>query len=447
MTFEIALEDFRGFHRQEYLPIRPITILVGENSAGKTSFLAGLKFMLDFFSARGTPSFNGDPFQLGTFDQIAHYRGGRGGRAKEFKMSVRQSVKLKRDREPNVADQFTVDVQLSFESIESHAGIGAVRISSQRQIFEILFTSKGVETSLINEKNERFPIGEPSSSPPLSRADFARYWPFLLRDLRYRLRSSLDEKQQTLFADPSDSVSRFSDLVDEFSIRLPRVIEATSAIRTRPQRTYTPGTEQYDGEGTHVPYEIAKLYRSKSRENSEWTKIKGALEDFGTQSEMFKEISVKSFGQTASDPFQLQFSSDGPRTNLADLGYGTSQVLPILYSVARAQRPGFFLIQQPEVHLHPKAQAALGDFFVTFNRSMGARFVLETHSDFIVDRVRRSISRGVLDKEDVSILFFQRERLENRITQIRLDDHGEPIKPPSAYRAFFIGEQLKILGL
>ena len=73
--------------------------------------------------------------------------------------------------------------------------------------------------------------------------------------------------------------------------------------------------------------------------------------------------------------------------------------------------------------------------------------MLETHSDFIVDRVRNAVASGLINKNDVSILFFQRQRLENSIRVIEIDDDGNPINPPPAYRAFFLDEQLKMLGV
>lgn len=403
--------------------------------------------MLDLLSGSDEPGFNNDPFQLGTYDQIAHFRGGRGGRAREFKISLRKNLEVRKGRISETSGSFTVEIQVSFGSVESHAGVKSVRITSNNQSLETALTADGIQTSFVNERNERTLLDEPRATPPVARAEFARYWPFLLRELRFRLRRKVDDSQENLFETVSQDVIKFSDLADALSRQLPSILEATSAIRTRPQRTYTPGTETQDGEGSHVPYEIAKLYRSRSRERAEWDGVKNAIERFGQQSDMFKEMSVKSFGQTASDPFQIQFSSDGPKTNLVDLGYGTSQVLPILYSIASGRSKNFFLIQQPEVHLHPKAQAALGQYFVDFHKRSGIQFVLETHSDFIVDRIRRAISDRVITKDDVSILFFERERLENRIVQIHLDDTGEPIDPPDSYRSFFIGEQLKNLGL
>lgn len=446
MTFSLSAKDFRGFHSQGYVPVRPITLLVGENSAGKTSFLAGLKYIQDFLSGRAEPSFNNDPFQLGTFDQIAHFRGGRGGRATEFSLSLRQPLTLRKSRASEASGKYVVELSLFFNSVDSHAAVTKAQISTKNFGLEAAIVPDGIQTTFIGEKGKRFPVDEPSSIPPVASLEFARYWPFLLRDLRFRLRRRADT-QEELFSTFEREIAMLSELADNLSRRTAGVIEATSAIRTRPQRTYTPGTEREDGEGSHVPFEIAKRYRARSKDRDAWTSLKRAIEEFGSQSGMFQDMFVKSFGQTASDPFQLQFSSGGPRMNLVDLGYGTSQILPILYSIATGMRGGYYFVQQPEVHLHPQAQAALGQFIVESQNNAGIHFVIETHSDFIVDRIRTAIASKTIKSDEVSILFFERGRLENRISEIRLDDRGEPIDPPQSYRSFFIGEQMKILGL
>ena len=79
----LILEDFRCFAGRHEVPIRPLTLLVGENSTGKTSFLAAVRAVHDLRSGDG-PDFNEPPFHLGSYDEIANYRGGRSGRAKSF---------------------------------------------------------------------------------------------------------------------------------------------------------------------------------------------------------------------------------------------------------------------------------------------------------------------------------------------------------------------------
>jgi hypothetical protein len=402
--------------------------------------------MRDFLSGRVEPSFNADPFQLGTFDQIAHYRGGRGGRANEFTIALCQDIMLRKSRASTITGSYSVTLELHFQSVDSHASMIKASIKIADFGLEASVIPDGIGIYFVTSSGDRFPVDETTSLPPVARTEFARYWPFLLRDLRFGLRRRT-ESQGEVFSKFEGEIDLLSTLADSLSRRSGGVIEATSAIRTRPQRTYTPGIEQEDGEGSHVPYEIAKLFRNRSQKKEAWSTLKDTIDEFGRKSGMFSEISIKSFGRNASDPFQIQFSLGGPKMNLVDLGYGTSQILPILYAIATGERGGYFLIQQPEVHLHPQAQAALGQFIVDSQHKTGINFIVETHSDFIVDRVRTSIANKLIKKDEVSLLFFERDRLENKITEIELDEFGEPIDPPESYREFFIAEEMRILGL
>lgn len=424
--------------------MNPITILVGENSAGKTSFLSGVKFATELLEGFKEPSFNGDPFQLGTFQQIAHFRGGRGGRAQDFRIELRASVTPKLSD----SDAKLITATLTFGSVESQAQLTSIRFSSKQQSLSMSLTSDENPIDYIAKDGKRYSLLPRTGFP---RLGLAKYWRYLIQDAIYSLHSSANKNDDPEGSGNNgkifDEARDFFQYVEGFSESLLGNIEATSAIRMKPSRTYTPGTESRDGEGSHVPYEIAKLYRSRAKNKDEWESLKLSFEKFGYSSGMFKEISVKSFGQTTSDPFQIQFSSDGPKTNIVDLGYGTSQILPILYGVSDAAAGSTFLIQQPEVHLHAKAQAALGQYFVETYAEQGKNFVLETHSDFILDRVRNGIASKIIKKEDVSILFFRRSKLENKILEIELDDLGDPINPPDDYRSFFLDEQMKMLGI
>jgi predicted ATPase len=93
-------------------------------------------------------------------------------------------------------------------------------------------------------------------------------------------------------------------------------------------------------------------------------------------------------GEQLSDPFQLGVKSGSHVFNLVDVGYGVSQALPILDILNRPSAFELFLIQRPEVHLYPRAQAELGSFFAA-QADRRRRLVIETHSDHLVDRVRK----------------------------------------------------------
>ena len=190
------------------------------------------------------------------------------------------------------------------------------------------------------------------------------------------------------------------------------------------------------------------------RDPNTWTKLKNRLERFGADSGLFDEISIESFGRTGdATPFQIQIRKfggklKGNRRNLIDVGYGVSQTLPIITELLRSDAASVFLLQQPEVHLHPSAQAALGSLFCSI-AGPDRQLVVETHSDYIIDRVRMDVRDGKTDlkPEDVSILYFERGEADVKIHSVRLDEQGNVLDAPEGYRQFFADELTRSIGL
>jgi hypothetical protein len=215
---------------------------------------------------------------------------------------------------------------------------------------------------------------------------------------------------------------------------------AVAPIRTSPQRTYDPTSADPTPEGAHMPMALANLAHSGSAKE-----IQDGLSEFGSNSGLFDDIDVVRKGNKESDPFQIGVNFGGPTVNLVDVGYGVSQVLPILVdTIQRAGKDRVFLLQQPEVHLHPRAQAELGSFFARQTRH-SRRFVVETHSDYLVDRVRMEVRRETLKPKDVSLLYFERNKSGATIHNLELDKNGDIINPPLGYRQFFLDEERHLL--
>jgi len=134
--------------------------------------------------------------------------------------------------------------------------------------------------------------------------------------------------------------------------------------------------------------------------------------------------------------------------NLIDVGYGVSQAIPVLTELLREDCSPILLLQQPEVHLHPSAQAALGSLFCNL-AGPKRQLVVETHSDHLLDRVRMEIrdGAGTLGPDDVSVLFFERGELDVQIHSLRIDKDGNVLGAPDTYRSFFLEETTRSLGL
>ena len=224
---------------------------------------------------------------------------------------------------------------------------------------------------------------------------------------------------------------------------------ASAPVRSKPKRTYNPAQVRRDPEGESIPMYLAEL---SSQHPSQWKKLKKQLEDFGKQSGLFDEISIKRFEKTGSSPFEIQIRKSGDtknsKQNLIDMGYGVSQVLPVITELLNENAPSLFLLQQPEVHLHPSAQAALGSLFCQVVDKK-KQLLIETHSDHLMDRIRMDVrdKKTKLKPKDVSILFFERKGLSVDIHSIKIDKEGNVLNAPECYREFFRNETNRSLRL
>ena len=220
-------------------------------------------------------------------------------------------------------------------------------------------------------------------------------------------------------------------------------------MRSTPKRTYDPARPFQDPSGEYIPTLLVNISR---RDQQEWERLKAALENFGKSSGLFDEISIELLGKTEGSPFQLHVRKSGGKLkgrkrNLIDVGYGVSQVLPVLTELLRKDQPSMFLLQQPEVHLHPSAQAALGTLFCGI-ASWQRQLIVETHSDHLLDRVRMDVRDRTtnLEPEDVSILYFEPNGLDVKIHSLTLDDNGNVLNAPLGYRQFFMEEMRRSIG-
>lgn len=434
----ITLENFRCFREEQTARMAPLTLLVGENSTGKTSFLALIRALWDARRFR-VPDFKKDPYDLGSFDEIAHHRGGRGGRADAFSAGF----DLAQEGEKGAVTRFkitfkkkgtvAIPVKRCIADEDNHTWI-EYRLRED-QSWEVLFgTPKGVWKH------------EPGH--PLIDDDrmFSSYLIFDRRD-RYHLKAVEGPRL------PSDSDWERIEQVFHSALPHPlfnKRLYASAPVRSKPRRTYDPSHLTRDPEGDYIPMYLASIHFEREKT---WQRLKKDLEDFGRKAGLFDEISIRPLGKKQSEPFQLQIRKygskfKGPRRNLIDVGYGVSQALPIVTEFLRGSAPPMFLLQQPEVHLHPSAQAALGSLFCRV-AGLKHRLVVETHSDHLLDRVRMDVRDGAaaLKPADVSILYFERGDLDVRIHSLRLDEQGNVLDAPPSYRAFSMEETRRSLGL
>ena len=141
-------------------------------------------------------------------------------------------------------------------------------------------------------------------------------------------------------------------------------VKSFDPIRSAPQRFYDAESIRNHDKRLSSYLQLRKITEAKGAEAK--NKLK-KLEEFGFESGLFDSIKTKSIGsKSATAPFEVAIGYDGgPSTNIKNVGYGVSQVLPLLMDCIDPKEGICYSIQQPEVHLHPRAQAAFGDLILT----------------------------------------------------------------------------------
>ena len=447
---QFTMEEVRCFGERQTLEIRPLTFLVGENSTGKTTALACFQVLSDYF--QGIPiNFNQPPYTMGNFKDIV-----RNSRKKEktFKLgltlqgtdeSIRCIIEFsekKRGIEPivvSITKQFS-DGELTIRRSDyrTEPGIGkSVRVAGTKQMphgttwIEI----PQMRLSSYDKTQNKYCVDILPSY--LDRTPF----PYLM-DVRIEEQLKNEESISNYLIKKQESTGiilwKIGENLNAYSL---------SPIRTEPKRTYELIRKYFDPEGYNVP---VNLMEAKATQKSKWEFLSRQLNEFGKRSGLFQNIEVKYFEGLMGNPFQLKVKVKGPNANIMDVGYGVSQILPILvyiFDPPVSRRYGStLLLQQPEIHLHPKAQAELSSLLTTTANDPKRIFIVETHSDYMIDRARIEIRKGNINPDDVSLIYFEPVRNIVKVHNIGFDKIGNMTGVPKGYRDFFLKESKRLMG-
>ena len=116
-------------------------------------------------------------------------------------------------------------------------------------------------------------------------------------------------------------------------------------------------------------------------------------------------------------------NNEGLSVDLCQMGFGLSQILPIVVQGLLLHKGETLIVEDPDVHMHPKVQALLVDFFIDLMKH-GRKVVIETHSDHIVTRLRRRIADGTVLKEDVNLSFVENSENGSEYRFIDMESDG-----------------------
>lgn len=440
MLTRLRVKNFKPWKDSGEIRLAPLTVLFGANSAGKTSIpqlLLLLKQTAESPDRQRALQLGDDRtlVDLGTYDDVIHNHDVTQPLEIEFDWTLGKSLKMT-DPLSNAAYEgdeigFEVSIQTdkkrhqpivhSLEYKLNHSGSTAldVRIQDREK-------DKGYDLS-----SERYTFkrhlgrGWPLPSP-------VRFYGFPDEATAYY--------QNTAFV---------SDLVLELE-RMLRSLFYVGPLREYPRRLYLWSGETPDHVGAKGDRAVEailaagdRMFNLKPRQQTKPLAdlVARRLQSMG----LIRDFRVKQLGENRKEyEVLVRTGPKLPEVKLTDVGFGVSQVLPVIVECFYVPRRSIVIFEQPEIHLHPRVEAELADLFVDaiHAREGGiereCQFIIESHSEHFLRRLQLRIAEEKLTAEEAALYFIHMEGERTRIETLEVDDYGNILNWP----ANFFGDEM-----
>lgn len=415
----VFAKNFRGF---EYLEIdlNENLFLVGDNSSGKSSILHLVDFVCstDLMDA---PELNDELF-VGRFDFFSPFFN---------EADVTIGITVQSDTE-SVARIITIS-----KSNEEYPTVKKCTLACDSIAMTLLHENEETWTRKFDQRNNWSPLSLLKSHE--TKTDFVK----LNTEKKGRVNSPF------LFLDAIISSLNEDTVPSSIGTMLVRDLTPytrhVSPVRASPEYFYVLD-RRFKPLGTHFAALMHDVQDHIAEEAKRFQKI---INKFGKESGLFDRLLFeRPNSDSYESPIFVRVEIRGEKFYLHQVGIGVSQVAPILAETQSALvgviPVDLLLIQQPELHLHPMAQAALGEYFFEASKG-GFTFIIETHSDYLIDRFRARVNesnkrRKKKQPSRMSIGYCYSSKKGNKIRRIKIDEKGRLVDPPPSYHRFFMKE-------
>ncbi|MCK4261267.1 MAG: DUF3696 domain-containing protein [Halanaerobiales bacterium] len=360
MIKSLKVRNFKSLMEQSgTMEFKPLTILVGPNSSGKSSYLKSLLMMAQTlrYGKVNNLTLNGQLVKLGSYRDVVSLH--EEERELELNFKLHSMDNFGRDKE--------ADYKFCYKNFQNE-GIGLNKLYTNGNWYK-----DATGFSLIAPKG------------------------------KLNLTNNSFEDLQFLFSN----------------------LYYMGPLREYPQRLYLATGERKDDVGLRGEDAIEVLQMSKNRDEL-LNKVNYWLQRFGMAVECnLKPISAEHYF------FELKMKESGLLVNITDVGFGVSQILPVIIEGYYIPDGSTFLIEQPEIHLHPRVQSELADLLIDISKNK--IIVVETHSEHILTRIRRRVAEEKMSIDDVVIYYCEMTDGGTELKEIKLNEYGQFENWPSGF--------------
>lgn len=421
MLTRMRLTNFKSWADTGDIPLRPITGFFGTNSSGKTSVFQALLLMqqtADSRDRRVVLHFGGrqSPVDLGDFASVVHEHDVDRALGIALDWQAKSPLKI-----VDVESGRTVvaSKSIGFES-SLQAGIAGRKKSPTvaQMSYRVGKAQFGMQWQESNGRYEQFAAG----------ADF---------DFARRQGRSGQDAPGKFYSFPETMRASFrnADFVADLELSLENCLQNIyylGPLRARPERNYAWSGEQPSDMGDAGELAVAAIIASRERGHTiglgkgrrrltleqyiaQWLKTLGLIHDF--------RITPVADGSQVYE-VKVRKSRNSAEVLITDVGFGVSQILPVLALCFYVPRGSTVLLEQPEIHLHPMAQSELADVFIDVWEKRNVQVLVESHSEHLLQRLQRRIAEERFSQAEVSLLFCSPENGHSVMTPLQVDSYG-----------------------
>jgi len=429
MLTSLSLTNFKAWKSIDKMRLAPITALFGTNSSGKSSilqFLLMLKQTADSADRSVVLNLGDDksPVNLGTISDVSHAH----AEQAEISIGVEWTLPKPLDiKNPDTKNKtlFKSD-KMKFTSLVSANGGG--KLSTKKMTYSL-----GDVDFTLSKKDakEGYTLSTSDAKFQFKRAQ-GRAWPLPAPVKFYG------------FADEVRTYHQNAGFLSELELELEKMLRGVyylGPLRDYPRREYTWAGGDPADMGRRGEYAVPAILAA--RESGEKisrgrNKPKFSLEQYVAywlkQLKLIDEFRVEEIKGTNLYRVFVKRSPGSSEVLITDVGFGVSQILPVLVLCYYAPEGSTILFEQPEIHLHPSVQRGLADIFIDAMRVRKVQIIVESHSEDFLRRLQRRVAETVdIDEKQAAIYFCDIVNGAGQLVPLELDTYGNFLAWPKDF--------------
>ena len=382
MITEISTQNFKSWQDTGKLQFAPLTGFFGANNSGKTSILQLLLLLKQTTESPLSPE---EPLyfgnaeslvNLGDFDAVIHKH--------------KQNLNLDISVSWTLPEQINIEGELT-DVLSFSTSIGTKNKSLELNGFRYAVGKRDFEV-------ERTWRGHTLKSHQVDLASFRCYG----------------------IVNPTEPQEPFLHLQEAFENLFSR-IRYLGPRRADPRHDYSWAESHPEDIGRRGEKMISALLSSRVQNRSIDERIMNWLREL----DLIYSYTINSISDTEQDyELLVRQYKDGPEVGLTDVGFGVSQVLPLIAQCYYAPEGSILIFENPEAHLHPKAQSELADVFVDVVKNRNVQIILESHSEHLLLRLMRRIAEEKISADQTAFHFCEIKDGNSRAEQLKVDEYG-----------------------